>query len=294
MLRSMTGFGQAQRSIGGYQVQIDIRSVNHRYCEIAVRLPREWARFEDLLRKTVQESVKRGRVEVFVGAERTASSQKSVVVDWSLVDGYREAAGQIKARLGLTGQLTLGEILAIPDVVIFQEHHIDSEETFGYELQQCAIEALSNLVRMKETEGRHLKNELLDRLQKLDDYLAAMKQLAPRVVEDYRDKLLQRLDDLFQGKLIIDESRLMMEVALFADKCNIDEELARLHSHLSQFRKLMEEGGTVGRKLDFLIQEMNREVNTIASKANHADLASLAVDSKAEIEKLREQVQNIE
>lgn len=294
MLQSMTGFGQAQRSIAGYQVRIDIRSVNHRYCEVVVRMPREWARFEDMLRRTVLASVKRGRVDVYVGFERLATAQKSVEIDWSLVEGYRQAAEQIASRLALSEALTLKDLLAIPDVVLFHEHHAESDEMIEQELQQCLSEALSHLMHMREVEGRNLQSDLSERLKQLEEHQSFMKRMAPRVVEEYREKLHLRLQELTQDKLFIDEARLAMEVALFAEKCNIDEELTRLQSHLRQFHQLMKADEPVGRKMDFLIQEMNREVNTIGSKANHLELVNRVVAAKAELEKLREQVQNIE
>jgi len=293
-LQSMTGFGQSQRTIAGFQVQIDIRSVNHRYCEVVVRLPREWARFEDMLRKTVQQFVRRGRVEVNVAAERLATAPKQVAVDWELALGYRQAAELLRQRFGLADVLSLKDLLSIPGIVLLRDDHTESDERMESELHQCALEAISHLTAMREVEGRNLESDLRERLRQLETYCAAMKRIAPRVVEDYRDRLHQRIRELLQEKPLVDEARLATEVALFAEKCDIGEELARLDSHISQFRRLLEEEEPVGRRMDFLIQEMNREVNTIGSKANDAELANMVVSAKAELEKLREQVQNIE
>jgi uncharacterized protein (TIGR00255 family) len=295
MIRSMTGFGQASRSVAGYRVQIDMKSVNHRYSEVFVRLPREWLAVEEPLKKTVQRYIKRGRVDVFVTIEREAASTKTIRVDWELAEGFRQAAEQLQARFGLTDSIGLHHLLQIPDVVSFSEKQLETDDTIVRQFQECAEEALQRLTAMREAEGRHLRADLLQRIDVLETERLEMKRLAPLVVEEYAQKLRQRIHHLLsQQTVTVDEQRLAMEVAIFADRASIDEELTRLESHFQQCRELMNSDEPAGRKLDFLAQEMNREVNTIGSKSNHVELTNKVVFMKAELEKIREQVQNVE
>lgn len=294
MLRSMTGFGQAERTFAGYEVQVEIRSFNHRYCEVIIRQPREWTRYEDMLRKTVQQHIKRGRVEIHINAERQPSSERRVAIEWSLLQAYYEAAEQIRDRLNLSGPITLQEMMLIPDAVQFHEQKAESGEDIEQQLQQCLLDALSPFMRMRETEGMNLHTVLADHLHQIELYRAEVACISPIVVEEYKQKLDQRIREMLKQEHTVDETRLAMEVAVFADKCNLDEELARLQSHMQQFRQLMADEDPSGRRMDFLIQEMNREVNTMGSKANHVHVTNHVVAMKAELEKLREQVQNIE
>ncbi|WP_248926454.1 YicC/YloC family endoribonuclease [Paenibacillus hamazuiensis] len=295
MIRSMTGFGQANRLIAGYRVQIDAKSVNHRYCEAVIRLPREWLALEDPLKKTVQLAVKRGRIDLFVSIERENAPGKAVSIDWSLAEGIRQAAGQLKERFGLTDAIGLKELLQFPDVVKITDKLLEADDTIVAEFQKCAEAALERLTAMREAEGRHLRADLLQRLDDLEEKRREMRRFAPLVVQEYAQKLRQRIQELLSAQTaVIDEQRLAMEVAIFADRANVDEELTRLESHFLQFRSLLDSGEPAGRQLDFLVQEMNREVNTIGSKAGHVELTGRVVSMKAELEKIREQVQNIE
>jgi uncharacterized protein (TIGR00255 family) len=294
MIRSMTGFGQANRSSHGFRMQIDIKSVNHRYSEIQVRMPREWATLEDPLKKTIQQQLKRGRVDVFVQLEPETAGGKSVEVDWALVEGYRQAAEQIGERLALTDKLSLKELLSLPDVIRFKEQTHVPLEIMERELIACASDALEQLILMRQKEGEHLRNDLEERLHTLQTIHGTLRRYAPQVAEDYRIKLKQRMEELLEGSAILDDHRLAMEAAVFADRSNIDEELTRLESHFDQFRQMLSADEPIGRKLDFLLQEMNREINTIGSKANHGIMAGQVVEMKAELEKIREQAQNIE
>lgn len=295
MIRSMTGFGQASRMVAGYRVQIDMKSVNHRYSEVVVRLPREWLALEEPLKKTVQQTIKRGRVDVFVAIERETARGKTVRVDWELVEGIRQAAEQLAARLQLKDSLGIHHILQIPDVVSFADQQLEADETIVKQFQECAEEAALRLTAMREAEGRHLREDIWQRIDVLEAERAEMKRLAPLVTEEYAQKLRQRIQSLLSAQSApVDEQRLAMEVAVFADRASIDEELTRLDSHFRQCRLLLDSGEPAGRKLDFLVQEMNREVNTIGSKANHVELTNRVVLMKAELEKIREQVQNVE
>ena len=295
MIRSMTGFGRADRSAYGYKLHVDLKSVNHRYCEISVRIPREWAVLEDTVRRVVQKTVKRGRLDAYVVIERETDAPVTVEVNWTLVEAYRQAAVQLQSKLGFTDSLSLRDMLQLPDVIAFREADADTANLLEQPLEECVAEAVANLVAMREAEGVHLARDFAERLNLLERLHEQIRSAAPLVVEEYRSRLLQRLNELVRDQAIApDDPRIAMEVALLAERSNIEEELTRLSSHFAQFRKLLKSDEPVGRKLDFLIQEMNREANTIGSKANSAEIASRVVDMKAELEKVREQAQNVE
>lgn len=293
MLRSMTGFGQSGRTAAGYRMQVDVKSVNHRYAETAVRMPREWLSLEDAVKKRVQKVVSRGRVDVYVAVERDGESGRSVELDWDLAQGYLEAARLAKERFGFQDEPTLKDLLQIPDVIRFRDRQEDGRERAAEELLACVDEAVAGLAAMRAAEGKNLQADLGKRLDVLKEFHSRARRLAPAVAEDYFAKLKARLKELLD-QIPLDESRVAAEAAVFADRSNIDEELTRLESHFTQFGGLLLSEEPAGRKLDFLIQEMNREVNTIGSKANMAELSALVVEMKAELEKIREQVQNIE
>lgn len=293
MVRSMTGFGQAGRTAAGCRIQVDLKSVNHRYTESMVRLPREWLHLEDALKKLIQKEVKRGRVDAFVTVEREGESGQSVELDLNLVRGYMEAARRMQEKLGVSGVLTVRDLIGIPDVVRFRDDAAADRDILEKELLACAEDALLQLAVMRKAEGSHLQEDLKRRLEIMRKHHRDVKAISPRVAEEYREKLKLRLKELLDS-VPLDENRLAMEAAVFADRSNIDEELTRLESHFAQFDKLLLSEEPSGRKLDFLIQEMNREVNTIGSKANHSELSGSVVEMKAELEKIREQVQNIE
>ncbi|WP_110932270.1 YicC/YloC family endoribonuclease [Paenibacillus bouchesdurhonensis] len=296
MSHSMTGYGQSAREYGGYVIQFEIKSVNHRYAEIVLRMPREWTCYEDGLRRLVQRHVKRGRIDVYISKEREDHSSLPFVLNSSIVQSYLQAAEELSRDYGVNANLTAKDILSLPDVLTAPELTKDnpSSEDGGWEtvLHDGLEEAVSGLLRMREKEGLHLVRDLESRLLKLDDLHAEISRLAPEVVSDYRTRLQGRLNELFEGA--VDEQRFAMEIALFADRSNIDEELIRLKSHFEQCRGLLSTREPIGRKLDFLIQEMNRETNTIGSKANHLALVNRVLEMKAELEKIREQAANME
>lgn len=294
MIRSMTGFGQSSRKLPGFRIQVEIRSVNHRYAETAVRINREWLSLEDGIKKCVARDIKRGRADVYVTVEPDGQSGKTLLIDWDLAAAYMEAAGQLKAKFGLTDEPRLGDLLNVPDLLHPGENAVGEAAFPEQELMSCVEEAAVQLAAMRVTEGAHLHEDLIRRLAVLDGHLTAMKAIAPEVAEDYRRKLAARIQELLPQDTVMDAGRLEQETALMADRCNIDEELTRLASHMAQFAGLLDAEEPVGRKLDFLIQEMNREVNTVGSKANRYELSKLVVELKAELEKIREQVQNIE
>lgn len=294
MIRSMTGYGQAVRQSGSLRIQVDMKSVNHRYGEVNFRLPREWLVFEDRIRRVINGRIKRGRVDVYVSAERTGDGPARAEIDWALASAYHQAAKQLEERFSLAGGLTLADLLAVPGVVL-AEGQLDTGEEVQTMLLEAVEEALGQLCRMREAEGASLKADLLHRLAVLDGLRGKAEALAPVAVAQQRARLRQRMLDLpAESGVSLDENRLAMETAIMAERSNIDEELTRIRSHLAQFAGMLEASEPIGRKLDFLIQELNREINTIGSKSAQTELTGLVVDMKAELEKMREQVQNIE
>ena len=293
MIRSMTGFGQASRHGEGYSVQVEIKTINHRYNEISLRLPREYAVLEDSLKQEVRRHVKRGRTDAFVSVERDSGSGAGFRVDWSLAERYMTIAKEIGTRYGLESGLSVKDILSVPGLLVAAEAENLSGENLERDILLCFSEAMLTLVGMREAEGHHLRTDLEERLIVLRGDHTQLQTLAPTAAEEYREKLGTRIREIV-GSVPADEQRLAMEAALFAERISVDEELTRLNSHFDQFLNLLGGDEPAGRKLDFLIQEMNREVNTVGSKANHARMAGIVVEMKAELEKVREQVQNIE
>ncbi|MBP1999344.1 uncharacterized protein (TIGR00255 family) [Paenibacillus shirakamiensis] len=295
MSYSMTGFGQSTKRFGGYVIQFEIKSVNHRYSEMNLRIPREWNCYEDEMKRMVQGYIQRGRVDVHVSKEREDESSRPFVVNMAAAQAYLDAARMLGNRLNVDDQLSAHQILGLPDVLVPSDassDHVHPDLEWEEVLLAGLKQALEGLLSMREKEGQHLAKDLEDRLLKLEDIHAELVVLAPTVVTDYRNRLKQRLSELLDGTM--DEQRFSMEVAVFADRSNVDEELTRLGSHFEQCRGLLYSQGPIGRKLDFLIQEMNREVNTIGSKANHLALVNRVVEMKAELEKIREQAANLE
>ena len=296
MIRSMTGFGQTDKLAGGIRLHIAIRSVNHRYGELTFRMPREWLMYEDGLRKLAAASVKRGRAEVFVSAEHDGGSDEAapVEIDWLVAEAYAAAAVELRKRFGFVDDLALKDMLALPGIVAGRRSLPAGDEVERL-LGEALTEAVEGLVRMREAEGAHLVADIRGRLAAIADLRSRAGTLAGEAAQQYEARLRQRLDELLGERAAdIDETRLLTEIALMADKSDVHEELARLDSHLQQFADTLGLNEPVGRKLDFLAQEMYREINTIGSKTAHAALTGIVVELKAELEKVREQVQNIE
>lgn len=296
MSLSMTGYGQSVIDFQGYSVSFEVKSVNHRYCEVVFRMPREWTCFEDSFRRAVQSRIGRGRVDVFINREHSGDNADAVL-NHARVKAYLQAAEELKAY-GIEGSLTAKDILSLPDILVSPSGSLPMDDN-GQEAWEKALlgglnEALDGLLQMRSREGAFLAADIEHRLERIEALHREMTELAPTVPEEYRKRLRQRIEALDDGSLAVDEHIFGMEVALFAERSNVDEELTRLRSHLEQSRKLLHHEGPVGRKLDFLIQEMNREVNTIGSKANHLTLVNRVVEMKAELEKIREQAANVE
>ncbi|MDI3257157.1 MAG: YicC family protein [Kyrpidia sp.] len=292
MLRSMTGYGRGTRKEGGFTVTVEIRTVNHRFREIVVRGPREWLVLEDDLRRLVAEQVDRGRVDVYITVEPGQAAEGKAVLDISLAKAVKEAADRLAEELGLRDRVGMAELLAVPGMVRPEEPAVDPET--GRAAAEAALrEALAMLVSARSAEGQRLEQDIRRRLtvvRRLADDIRARASVVP---EEYRRRLMERLRE-WNVDASLDEGRLTAEAALFADRASIEEELVRLASHFAQFEAAVATGGSVGRRLDFLLQEMFRELNTIGAKAPDAEITARVVDAKVVLEQLREQVQNVE
>jgi uncharacterized protein (TIGR00255 family) len=291
MIRSMTGFGAGKGGAAGEVVEAEIRSVNHKFCEVKARLSREMASLETDLVRQVKDRLARGGIE-FSLRRTSARGALSPRVDAELAAEYARAFEEVRARLGLSGQVSLSEVLAADGVVTLEERAVDLESARAAGSAALAL-ALDALVAMREREGTALARDLEMRLAVVEGIAARLAELSPSSVEDYRARLHERVAELSRG-LAPDPARLATEVALFADRTDVTEELTRLASHVGQMRGLLASGEPAGRKMDFLVQEMHREANTVGSKSQSAEAAAAVVSLKAEIERMREQVQNVE
>lgn len=292
MANSMTGFGRAAALSEGRELTVELKSVNHRYLDLGFRMPRHISFLEDEARRLLTARLTRGHVDVFITYRNTRSDARAVEVDEQLMGAYIAAARQCSEKLGIAYDLTVSSALRLPDVADVVEAEEDREALTGL-LGQVLGAACDELVSMRRVEGERLCKDLLARIDALASLQKAIAERAPLVVEDYRAKLNDRISALLLPAEV-DGARLATEVALFADRANIDEELVRLASHFEAARELLSSDSAVGRKLDFIVQEMNREFNTIGSKANDKAVTALVIEGKAELEKVREQVQNLE
>lgn len=300
MLQSMTGYGQSSMTVHNLNIKIDMKSVNHRYQETMLRLPREWFAMEGQLKKQVQQRIKRGRVDVLISheydysnnPEQSASVQAQL--NWPMIHSYVEAAKQMEERFPIKGQLTFQDVLQLDGAISLQSNIQLAQEEILPQLQSCLERAQQQLMEMRLKEGKHLADDLRKRLDTMRSWHQQLTAAAPEVMEQVKNKLQHRIHDILGSVEDWDEQRFKMEVAVMAERTDISEELIRLDSHLKQFAELLQKDEPVGRKLDFIIQEMNREINTIGSKANHTELISVVIEMKAELEKMREQVQNVQ
>ena len=294
-VRSMTGYGRGEFTAEDRKFTVEMRSVNHRYNDITVKLPRFLISLEDRIKKKTAENVFRGKTDIYISFETLSSEDVEVKLDEALAAAYAEKLKHLREIIGVP-QADDGRILELtarfPDVITVEK--AQKEEEVLWEIHLPALEdAVSRFLAMRETEGENLKQDILQKGEKIRALVAGVKERAPLVVEEYREKLNRRLEDIL-GNVEVDPQRVAQEVAVFADRGCIDEEITRLESHLIQLDGILREGGQVGRKLDFLVQEMNRESNTIASKANDVQIVQATIALKSEIEKIREQVQNLE
>lgn len=292
MVLSMTGYGRAGALLHGRDIKVELRSVNARFFEYSSRIPRSCAFLEDNLKKLVASKVSRGKVELNLSIQTVTAADTVVTVNWQLVQGYRAALNAMSERMDLKNDVTAGMLARFPDVLTQTAAPTDEEELWQ-DVQSVAEQAVEAFVAMRATEGEKLKEDVENRLNVIEQLVAQIEQNSAGRVQAYSDKLYARLQELLADRNI-DEARLVTEAAIFADKTAIDEETVRLHSHVAQYREILALNEPIGRKLDFLTQELNRESNTIGSKCQDMAITRLVVELKSEIEKIREQIQNIE
>lgn len=300
MLRSMTGFGRGEYKDDQFSFVIEMKTVNHRYNEVAIRLPRFLNALEDRVRKTILQTLSRGRVDVFITSVYTNGDNCVIKVDKALAKAYHNALQEVGNAVGIK-ELSLNnqdEVLYLsrcPDVISADEGYFDVEQLWP-KMEKAISVALKNLVAMREAEGANILEDLESRANLIAEKLAIVEERAPLVVTEYQGRLSERINELLKSyaEQTVEPERLIQEVAIFADRVNITEEIVRLKSHIKQFKLMIESDKPVGRKMDFLIQEFNREANTIASKSNDFTITQTVVEIKGEIEKIREQIQNIE
>ncbi len=292
MVYSMTGYGRGEAQGGPGRVVVELRSVNHRFLDVVIRTPRELSILEDRLRAEVQQRVDRGRLEVYVSVDREGQPRHELQVDKNLALAYHKALKEIQNELNLAGSVDLSTLAQLPDVFVLEEVQEEANQYWPL-VQQAARHAVDSLLDMRANEGRSLAEDMLQRISSIEGEVAAIHERAPLNVSEYRERLRARVEELL-GETAVDNDRLEAEVVYYAERSDITEELVRLESHLSQFRNTVGSEGAVGRKLNFILQEIHREVNTIGSKAGDAEIGRSVVEIKTQLEKLREQVQNIE
>jgi len=295
MIQSMTGYGKGESILYNRRFSVEIKSVNHRYNDVTIKLPRVMNPFEDRVRAILSESVSRGKTDVYINYESFSKNDIKVALNEALAEAYAEKLGVLQRLHSLNDEISLSLLARFPDVLSV-ERSVDSDETAAEmweTLAQALRMAITQFAAMRAREGASLKSDILKKCDTIRAIVSQITERAPLVAREYRERLITRVSEAL-GDANIDESRLILEVTVFADRACIDEELTRLASHLSQMAVILEETEPIGRKLDFLVQEMNREINTIGSKSNDLTITRLVVDAKSEIEKIREQVQNIE
>lgn len=298
MLCSMTGYGRAQKVLGGRDILVEIRSVNHRYFEYSSRISRVYGYIDDKLKSLLKTRISRGKVEISVNINNIEGKEALILINKNIVEGYLSAFKDVADKINDSGSISvendirLSDIIRLPEVFNLQKAP-DDEEQIWNDVSEVALAALENFINMRIAEGEKLKNDVLEKAAEIEKMVSMVENVAPETVENYRKKLLAKLEEILENR-DIDQQRIVTEAAVFAEKIAVDEETVRLRSHIAQLRNMLDSEEAVGRKLDFIVQEMNREVNTIGSKAQNLNITKTVVDMKAEIEKIREQIQNIE
>ena len=290
MVKSMTGYGRAEQSLNGRTITVELRSVNNRYLDCSIR--RLYLFAEDGLKSQVQSSISRGKVDVFVTIDSAGAAGVKVSINRPVADGYCAALRELAQSYGLSDDISVSLLSRFPDVLLVEKEEEDAEQV-AQDISAVMEQALSDFDRMRSREGQKLSDDILTRADTIERLVTLVAERSPQTVEEYRARLEAKMNEVLANTQL-DPARILTEAAIFADKVAVDEETVRLHSHIEQLRGMLSKGGAVGRKLDFLIQEFNREANTIGSKCSDLEIARHVVDIKAEIEKIREQVQNIE
>ena len=292
MIRSMTGFGRGHEVLNGRDITVEIRAVNHRYYEFSCRIPRSLGFMEEKLKSLLQGRISRGKVEVSVLVYNVDAPDEKISINKEVVKDYIDALRSVKDEFELNDDLSLSHVMRIPDAFTVIKTEAD-EDMIWADVKSVAETALDKFISMREAEGERMKADILSRLSTIEGWVGIVEERSPVIVEDYRKKLYDKMCEVLNNSNI-DESRILLEAGIFSEKTAVDEETVRLRSHIAQFRTMLEGSEAIGRKLDFLVQEMNRETNTIGSKVQDIEVTRIVVDQKSEIEKIREQIQNIE
>ena len=292
MLRSMTGYGRGKYENDSREYTVEIKSVNNRYIDISVKMPRSISFLEDKIKKLISNSITRGKVEVFISYANNSDKGRNIEINRELANRYIEEMKLLAAEKNINANIEVVDVMKMPDVLNVKLDESD-EEIITEELTKCTELAISNFINMRETEGEKIKEDLVERIVKISEKIEKINSISTGLVKEYIVKLERRVNELLKPD-VVDEARLAQEIVIFSDKCSVEEELTRLKSHISQFENLLEKENSNGKRIDFLIQEMNRETNTIGSKANNLEITNYVVDIKTELENIREQIQNIE
>ena len=291
MIKSMTGFGKSEYSANLREYQMEIKSVNHRYLDISVKMPRSISYLEEDVKKQIATSIKRGKVDVYITFENNSDEGRNIKINTEIAKLYIKELRKLAEDENLLANIEVTDISKFPDVLTIKNDQND--EIIRNEIMQLAKESSNNLLKMREVEGEKIAKDFLTRIDSIENKTLEISELSTGLIEEYVVKLESRVKELLKTD-DIDKQRLAQEVVLYADKCSVEEEITRLKSHIAQFRSLIQSEEPVGKRLDFLIQEMNRETNTIGSKANNLEITNKVIDLKTELENIREQVQNIE
>lgn len=291
MIRSMTGFGRSIYEIDGRTYTVEIKSVNHKYNDINVRLPRFLNVLEDDIRKQIQKSISRGKIDVFISFENYSDKGVNIKINKPLAKEYLQELKSLSEENGVPFELSIIDVSKLPDILKMEEN--GDEDLISSELKIALTEAINNFVDMRVKEGEKLAEDMKNRIDWIEVKVGEIAKYSSTLVEEYIEKLQTRVKELMKTD-VVDETRLAQEIVIYSDKCSIEEELTRLKSHINQFNDLLRGSSPIGKKFDFLVQEMNREINTIGSKANCLEITNRVIDIKTEIENIREQIQNIE
>lgn len=292
-IRSMTGYGKGEYNDGVKNIVAEVKTINNRYSDINIKTPRHLRFYEDNIRKIVKNSISRGRIDVYLNIEYISESDTVITPNINLALQYKNAIEEVKKSLDLNDDVRLDTIIKFQDVLVSKDNSED-EEKLAISVENAVKNAIDKLLLMREVEGEHLKNDILSGVEKIKTLVIDIKNNSSTLVAEYKDKLENRIKELLGNKYDLDENRLYNEIAFYADKSDINEELIRLNSHIMQIESTLNEGGAIGKKLDFIIQEANREINTIGSKINNLDITKNVIEVKNILEKIREQIQNIE
>lgn len=292
MIKSMTGFGRCEIAENSRKITVEMKSVNHRYLDVNLKMPKSLNFFESAIRSELKNYITRGKVDVFISYEDLSEHTSTVRYHKEVAEEYFRYLKQMAEDFGLDNDIRVSSLSKYPDVFTMEEAGVDEEELWK-EIQKAVDGAAGMFVETRMTEGEHLRDDLLEKLEGMLKLVSFISERSPQILEEYRNRLEEKVKELL-GDATVDESRLLTEVTLFADKVCVDEEVVRLKSHIETTKNTLLEGGSIGRKLDFIAQEMNREANTILSKANDLEISNCAIELKTEIEKVREQIQNIE